>query len=72
MAVARAGLTGAHPDLHDRVIARQGCDGPFEARYGATPDRFTLARPDQDVVRSWPVLDCEAAARSRAKALAQE
>ncbi len=77
-----ARLSEEHPDLQSLIIARQGCrtsqgeldvwqdcDGLFEARYGATPGSFTLVRPDQHVVDCWPLLDCDAAARSRAAAL---
>ncbi len=78
---ALEGLADRHPDLQHLVITAQGCASPglwedceglFQARYGAVPGSYTLVRPDQHVVASWPKLDGAAVARARAQALAQE
>ena len=72
-------LADRHPDLRTLVITAEDRDDPglwrdgeglFQARYGAVPGGFTLVRPDQHVVASWPQLDCAAVSRSRAATLA--
>ena len=74
-------LADNHPDLQNLVITAQGGDSPglwqdseglFQSRYGVAPGSYTLVRPDQHVVASWPTLDHDAVSRSRAAALAQE
>ena len=66
-------------DLQTLVIATANSDCPalwqdkedlFRSRYAVAPGSFILVRPDQHVVASWPLLDCEAVTRAHAAALA--
>jgi len=68
-----ARLAAELPGLANIVIGAEACpasriwrdaEGFVEARYGCRPGGFVLVRPDQHVVDSWPVLDCDKVARS--------